>query len=212
MNEASGATKYPVREAVGLLPSPDALEAAVEALEKEGFGRTAISVLASDHAVKDRLGQLYSSAQAAADDPKAPRTAFPERESRREGAAALVGGPGLVGGFAGAFAAAASGGALATAIATAVAGGVVGAGLGALLLVAVARHHAEHVEKQLAQGGLLLWVTTPDAAAEKRALAVLERHGASNVHIHEFEREWGVQDVPLHDVQPDPFLDKEPKG
>ena len=47
------------------------------------------------------------------------------------------------------------------------------------------KHHAEHLQEQLDHGGLLLWVRTPDAAAERRALEVLTRHSAHDVHIHE---------------------------
>jgi len=92
-----------------------------------------------------------------------------------------------------------------------IAGGALGAGLGALLLIAVARHHAEHVKQQLARGGMVLWVRTPDPLAEKRVMAVLNQCGARLVHIHEVKRDWGIKDVPLHDVQPDPFLEGEPK-
>ena len=211
MSDDSGQSEYLVREAVGIFPDAEALEAAVDELERQGFDRSTISVLASDHKVMERVGRLYRSAAAAADDPQAPQAAFISRDSRTEAAAATVGGPLLIGGFAGAFTAAASGGALAMAIATAIAGGVVGAGLGALVLLAVARRHADHVKEQLAQGGLVVWVTTPDPVAEERAMSVLNKCGARLAHIHEVKRQWGVKDVPLYDVQPDPLLDRDPR-
>ena len=115
--------------------------------------------------------------------------------------------PAGIGGFTGAWAVAAAGGALVTAIGMTVLGGAVGAGLGALLFYAVASHHAVDIESQLAAGGLVLWVSTPDEAAEQRALEVLRRCGGMSVHAHTIDREWGVANSPLHDVQPDPFLE-----
>ena len=114
--------------------------------------------------------------------------------------------PEEIGGFAGAWAVAAAGGALITAVGMTVLGGAVGAA-GYAAAYAVARHHAVDVESQLVAGGLVLWVATPDDAAEQRALDVLRRCGGALVHSHTIDREWGVANAPLHDVQPDPFLE-----
>jgi VIT1/CCC1 family predicted Fe2+/Mn2+ transporter len=203
---------YRARETVGVFADPDALEAAVDALERAGFDRAAISVLASEETVRERVGHLYRSAAEAADDSRAPQAAFVSRHSRVEGKAAAVGIPFQIGGFAGAYAVVAGGGTLAAAIAATILGGAVAGGLGALLAHAVARHHAERVREQLARGGLVLWVGTPDAEAEKRALEVLQKCGASAVHVHTIEREWGVKDRPLQDAQLDPLLlERDPK-
>jgi hypothetical protein len=100
----------------------------------------------------------------------------------------------------------ASGGTPAAAIAATILGSAIGGGLGTLLALAVARRHVESIRQQLAQGGLVLWVSTPDEAAENRALAVLRRCGASSVHVHAVEREWGSKDRPLAETQLDPLL------
>ena len=143
------------------------------------------------------------------DDLAARQAAFVSQESRTEGRAFAISLPFGIGGFAGAWAVAAAGGALAAAVGATVVGGAVGAGLGALLVRAVARHHAETVQSQLARGGLVLWVSTPDEASEQRALEVLRRCGGMSVHTHSVAREWGVADSPLHDVQPDPLLERD---
>jgi VIT1/CCC1 family predicted Fe2+/Mn2+ transporter len=179
---------YRAREAVGVFADPDALEAAVDALGRAGFDRAAISVLASEETVRERVGHLYRSAAEAADDARAPQAAFVSRHSRVEGEAAAVGIPFQIGGFAGAWAVVAAGGTLAAVIAATILGGAVAGGLGALLAHAVARRHAELVREQLARGGLVLWVGTHDAAVEKRALEVLQKCGASAVHVHTIER------------------------
>ena len=62
----------------------------------------------------------------------------------------------------------------------------------------------------LACGVPTLWVSTPDDAAEKRALAVLTKCGGRAVHVHHVERQWGIKDTPLHAVQPDPLLERDP--
>jgi ApbE superfamily uncharacterized protein (UPF0280 family) len=95
---------------------------------------------------------------------------FVSKESRGVGTAAAIVVPLFIGGLAGAAAIAASGGALAAAVATTILGSATGAGLGALLVHAVAQHHAKQVEEQLAQGGLVVWVSVPDENAEQRAL------------------------------------------
>jgi hypothetical protein len=202
---------YRAREAVGLFADPDKLESAVEALEGAGFDRAAISILASAEQVRERVGRLYRTSAEAADDPRAPQGTFMSRHARAEFEAAAVGIPFQIGGFAGAYAVVAAGGALAAAIAGTILGGAIGGGLGALVALAVAHRYAHHVREQLAKGGMVLWVAAPNTASGERAVKILEDCGASGVHIHAVEREWGLKNIPLHDAQPDPLLfDREP--
>jgi hypothetical protein len=161
----SAARIYLAREGVGVFADADKLETAVESLQGAGFDRAAISILASDEVVKERLGHLYRSTAEAVDDPGAPQAAYRSRHSRAEVEAAVVGIPFYVCGFAGAWAVVATGGALAAAIAATILGGAIGGGLGGLVAFAVARRHAKHVHQQLGKGGLVLWVTTPDEAS-----------------------------------------------
>ena len=60
------------------------------------------------------------------------------------------------------------------------AGGVFGAALGKL----IGDHHARHLQEQLDHGGLLLWVGTRDDEHEARAVKILSRHSAHDVHLH----------------------------
>ena len=41
-------------------------------------------------------------------------------------------------------------------------------------------------------------------------LRVLKEAGGENVHVHEIERSWGLEDIPLSDFNPDPFLERDP--
>ncbi len=198
---------YDAREAVGVFRDPATLETAADELEVSGFDRSAVSVLAAGERARERIERFYRTVADLEDRSDVPRQAFASSDSRTEGESLTVGIPVYIGGVAGAFAVAASGGALAPAFAAAIAGGVIGGGLGVLLADAVARHHRAWIQEQLKKGGIVLWVSTPSAEAEKRAVAVLERLGAQHVHIHQIQREWSIRDVPFATVQPDPLLE-----
>jgi Heat induced stress protein YflT domain len=203
---------YTAREVVGVFPGPDVLQEAVDELLTAGFNRAAISVLATDQAAQERLHRLYGTTDAAADDPKAPHAPYVFGDSRTEGKAAVIGVPFYIASLAGAAAVVASGGALAVALAAAAATGAAGAGLGALLVGTLSKQHSATVEEHLARGGLVAWVGVPDKAKEERALAVFRRCHAREVHVHAVTRTWGTEQRPLHDVQPDPFLEQAPRS
>ncbi len=177
------------REAVGVFQNPDTLEATIDALEISGFDRAAISVLATGAEAKAQINRFYHTLGGLEDSGDATHAAFVESDSRTEAEAMAVGIPLYIGGFAGAAAIAATGGTLALAVAVTVAGAAAGAGLGGLLAAAIARRHSAQVQEQLHKGGLVLWVSVADADAEKRALAVLDKMGARDIHVHEINRE-----------------------
>jgi hypothetical protein len=58
-SRSTGNYDYSVREAVGVFADPAALERAVDELEIASFDRAALSVLATDETIKDRVGHLY---------------------------------------------------------------------------------------------------------------------------------------------------------
>ena len=202
---------YGSKEVVAVFDDADALETAVNELETSGFDRAAISVLATSAKAERHIASLYRALREIEDSSDAPREAFVSRHSRTEGEAAAVGVPLYIGGIAGAFAIVASGGTLALAIAAAIAGGAAGAGLGALLAMAIGRHHSARIGEALRRGGLILWVTVATSEAEKRALALLERLGGQDVHVHEIHREWSIRDIPLGSSQLDLFLERDPQ-
>ncbi|MEH6951874.1 hypothetical protein V4R08_11130 [Nitrobacter sp. NHB1] len=202
----SGTVNYSAREAVGVFSDFEALETAVDELEVSGFDRAAVSVLASDQKIKERMDGLYPTLIEIEDDGRAPGTAFAEKESRVEGEAALVGIPFYIGCVAAAAVAAGSGGLAVPAIGTIIVGAAAGGGLGVLLASAVAHHHRASVSKQLSRGGTVVWVNVRDDDAEKRAVEILTKAGARDVHVHEIEREWTLKDRPLSEGQPDPLL------
>jgi hypothetical protein len=172
-----------IREAVALFDDPERLEGAVSDLQSRGFDRADISFLAHDALLGQPLGT-----RRLADDPAAPREpAISDtdiRQGRLLGTSLLA----TIAGFAAAgFTVAATGGLAAAAVAAVAAAGGVGA-IGALFGQRLAEDEAAYLEAQLARGGVLLWVRTPEPAAEQRALEVLRRHTAW-AYVHELPKD-----------------------
>lgn len=182
-------TQATVREAVGVFPDVEELEAAIDELQGLGFDRAHLSLLADSATVEEKLGGYYRRTDELADHPEAPRAAYVGREEVGLAEGALIGGPLYVAALVAGGATLAAGGPIGAAFAAAAAGGGVGAVAGAGLARFVGRNHAETIAHQLERGGILLWVNVPDGDAEKRAARVLERHGARNIHVHEVPAE-----------------------
>ena len=67
------------------------------------------------------------------------------------------------------------------------ASGGIGLLVGTGLAVWLARRHSTHIQSQLEDGGLIVWVRTRTRALESTALEVLGRHGAHHVHAHDLD-------------------------
>ena len=195
-----------IREAVGVFHDRHSFQNAVEDLQSAGFDRAELSLLASAPAVEAKLGHAYRKVQELADDAAVPRAAFVGDHSLAEGRTGIIGGLAYVGAMVAAGAVVASGGSLAAVIAaTAVAGG--GGGLlGSWAASFLGADRARRLQDQLDRGGLLLWVRARDEAHEKRALAILRRTGAEDVHVHELPAAAVPADNPLSGIEFDPFL------
>ncbi len=179
------------REAVGIFHDEKSLRSAADALMISGFDRSYLSLLASDKAVDDKLGHHYDRVAELEDDPDVPTQAYVGSDSRAEAQGAIVGGLVYVGAIASIGAIVASGGTMAAALIGAVVAGGAGGALGTVLARLLSTHHATNLETQLQRGGLLLWVRTPDAEHEQRAIEILREHGAEDVHVHTLPGESG---------------------
>ena len=167
-----------IREVAAVFDSAEILERAVFDLQTHGFDRAAFSLLASEHAVEQKLGERYHRVEEMEDEPKAPRETFFSRASRLEAEFGLA--PAL------AFAAAVAMGLGSTVITLPIlvaAGG--GAALGALLGRIIYRHHAERLQEQLERGGLLLWVNVRNPDEERKAIMILKADAGRHVHAHD---------------------------
>lgn len=204
----ASAITYRVREAVGVFHDPDRLEEAIEALQEAGFDRAQINLLTSLEAAERKLGRPIVDVRELEDEREIPHGNPIDRHSMAEGKAALTAGLAGIGSLVAIGTVVASGGGLGLLLAAgALAGGICG-GIGALLAKALGDHHAAAIERQLARGGLLLWVALRDPAQEAKALEILKAHGAEDVHVHDIEHSWGADEVPIRRWQPDPLLFK----
>lgn len=199
-----------VREALAFFPHEEAFMNAIDDLERNGFDRAEISVLAESESGERALRRMGASAPRAAESDRAPRSAVVDRDSVVEAQAAAVGIPGYIGALGAFLATAATGGALAFTIPAAIAGGLAGGGLGAIGAYAIGKGHRDAMERQIGAGGVIVWVRTPTPESEERALRILEAAGGQQAHVHEVESRWDPDDRPLARTSPDPFLAKEP--
>jgi hypothetical protein len=172
------------REAVGIFHSASGLQDAIDDLLSSGFDRSELSLLASEHAVDEKLGHRYARVDVLADDAEAPRAAFVSTEAIGDAEGGIIGGLVYVGAIAAVGAVVATGGTLLAAIIGAALAGGAGGLIGTVLANRLGSHHAQYLEEQIIRGGLLLWVRTRDRASEERAIEILRRHSAGNVHIH----------------------------
>jgi len=174
-----------IREAVGVFHDETSLRDAADDLMIAGFDRAYLSLLASHHAIEEKLGHVYSRVDELEDDPKVPRMAYEAGDSRTEANAALAGGLGYLGALGAAGMIVATGGAIAAAVLGAAVAGGTGGLIGTALSRFLGKQHATHLQEHLDRGGLLLWVRTIDAGHETRATEILKRHGAEDVHVHD---------------------------
>jgi hypothetical protein len=172
------------REAVGIFRSADGLQGAIDELLSSGFHRAELSLLASEAAVVEKLGHIYTKPDVLADDPETPRVAYVAGEDIGDAEGGIIGGLVYVGATAAAGAVVASGGTLLAVIAGAALASGAGGLIGSVLAKWVGDHHAHHLQEQIERGGLLLWVRTRDPAREERAIEILGRYSAEQVHVH----------------------------
>ena len=134
--------------------------------------------------MEEKLGHHYEKVRELEDDPTVPRAAYVSPESVGAAEGGLIGTLMYVGAGIGAVGVVASGGTLAAMTAAASMLGGAGALIGAVLANLVGEEHARRIQEQLDHGGLLLWVRTRDQAHENRAVEILSKHAARDVHIH----------------------------
>jgi hypothetical protein len=186
MSDEAGKTT--TREAVAVFDDVSELDAAVQELRKMGFARADISLLATEDAVQKKLGHRYQRIEELEDEPEAPRVTYKTPAALADSDDILVGSLTYLPAVVAAGTVVASAGVVAAAVTgTALAGALIGT----VLTRWLDKHHAEHLQEQLDRGGLLLWVRTPDEPAERRALEILTRHSAHDVHIHELPARHG---------------------
>jgi hemerythrin-like domain-containing protein len=172
------------REAVGVFGSSQDFQMAIDELLSSGFDRADLSLLASAATVDEKLGYHYQRVEALENDQAVPRAAYVSPEAIGGAEGGLIGVLMYIGAVTATGIVVASGGTLPLLITAIAAAGGAGGLIGTILAKWIGSHHAQHLEEQLDKGGLLLWVHTRDAAAEKRAVEILRKHSGADVHVH----------------------------
>jgi hypothetical protein len=184
-------------EAVAVFHDVQSFQAAIDDLLSAGFDNVDINVLAHEDTVTSKLGRGYKSTAEFEDNPEAPRIGYVPDETIGDAEGAIIGASIYVPAVIGSLAVVASGGTMLGVFAAAAIAGGAGGLVGAALARFIGYEHAKHLDQHLHHGGLLVWVRTSDAEHEKRALEMLRRHSAHDVHLHQIpERAGKLSDVP----------------
>lgn len=172
-----------IREAVAVFDDAEELEGAVSELQSRGIDRSELSFLAHP----PLSGEIPRDLRQTADDPGTPREPVVSDTDLRQGRVLGTSLAATIAAFAAAGFTVATGGVGAAIAAAAVAAGGVGAA-GTLFGRKLADDQTSFLNAQLARGGVLLWVRTPDAARERTVLEVLRRR-SEHVYLHDLPTE-----------------------
>lgn len=174
-----------IHEIVGVFNNFDKMEETIAELEVSGFSRTDVSVLGSEHALKKAFGDNIPGTKYLEDNIRTPKSTNIAREELGIAQGVLIGG-GLLAGVAAVTIA--SGGVLAPGIITSlVMGGAAGTAVGGFLAKMLGNKYADFFQKQIDNGGLLLWVRADSEKKEGQATEILKKYGAQDVHVHNME-------------------------
>ncbi|BCI72493.1 hypothetical protein SPKIRA_33230 [Sphingomonas paucimobilis] len=196
-----------VREVVGTVHNLELLESMVVALSAAGFDKSDIDLMASREAVLGKLPAIYADPISLAEIPDLPRRELVTRDEGTTVTGLVFGTLMPLAALGAALPVVASGGALAAVLAATAAGGAAGAGIARVVRkVILGGVGAEALERDIRGGGLVVFVRARDAAAEERAQEIMRKAGALNVHIHEIELNKRLDESPLAQIQPDPWL------
>jgi outer membrane lipoprotein SlyB len=173
------------REVVGVFMTANDLQNAIRELEAIAFPRHSISIMGERSALEKTFGSKAVSPDIALNASNTPRQAPSRPEEQTIGAAGIIGGSAYIG----AMGLALSAGAVAfpAIISAAVLGGISGGTVGALLTKIMGDRYERHIREQIEEGGLLLWVQTPDKDREDSARHIYIKNNAYNVHVQRYD-------------------------
>ena len=174
-----------IREAVGVFMDADDLKRAGQALISAGFDRVALGLLARKETVESSLGDLYARANARAGHPDAPHTGLVRHEAVGSTVHAWLGGLSVAGTTALGAAVVASSAVLGGALVAAAAGAATVGAIGVLMRAIIHESDAEHLQKEVDNGRLLLFARTHTAAEEERATRILLKNNALEAKVYD---------------------------
>lgn len=187
MNNADDRKK--IREAIAVFVDPKNLRNAVTDLLDVGTSRDQIGLLASEYSVRELLGDFYDHTNQTHDAEQGPVTAFVDKSSNSQQQQDSLGGSLFFVGTSGAMGAvvassAVFGGALLAAISGVLAVGAVGVMAGKI----IHQSDADHLQQQIDEGHILLFVRITDPEREQDIIDLLCRHDGQSVKVHEVEK------------------------
>lgn len=174
----------PVHEAVGYFDDPEQLFCAISDLEGAGFNRSYLSILARESFLDGDLKGGYEEIRQAESDPDAERSAVIADTDIRQVRTMATSIAGLAAADIAAGVTILTGGVAAAALAAAAAGGLAAAtatGVG----YRAGQSEEDFLREQIARGGIILWVKTPEEELEAKAVRILNENGASEAHVRD---------------------------
>lgn len=171
-----------IREAVGLFRDPKEMQETIDELEISGFPRYEISVLEENESEQTLPREDYSSIEALEDNPDTPRRINITRED-----IGFVQGVILAAGifFGVVFAISVAAVFNLSSPLAVIIGGLIGLLCGAYIAKIFNDNYNRQLKQQVKNGGMLLWVNTPNQEKEAKACSILSKHHAQDVHVHE---------------------------
>ncbi|MFA5592259.1 MAG: hypothetical protein WC989_02980 [Micavibrio sp.] len=169
-----------LKEVIGVFKDEADLQSAIRELEGASFPRHAISVLGPRGEVEKLFGSKTIPPEMAINVTDTPREAPSRPEEQTIGTAGLIGGCAYIGAMGLALL---TGGTSLPFILSAAATGAVGGGAAGVIVSGVlGGRYTRHIEEQIEEGGLPLWVSTGDMYQEEIAKHILVVNNAYNVH------------------------------
>lgn len=161
MSDGQPRVQFPC-EVVGVIASREQFDAVVAATLADGFARSDLSVLTSRDSI-DAAGK--------------PATSW------RDALQGLVGELKYEGPLVASGAIFLAGGPVAATIAAVIGAAVGGAATIDVLQEVTAKPHTEEFARAVDAGSIIIWINVTNPASLEQATAILERHGAANVHV-----------------------------
>lgn len=174
-----------VRETVGIFPDDSTLMAAIDELEQQHFARQDISVVTNAAEVQKAYQSAFKRPSNLVGDARAPRSflVMPEEQSLAQ--AVFVGAGALFGVVCAMSIVISAGIHYENVTALFMVGTILGGLVGLAAAIAQTTIRRKHLQRQMNNGGLLLWVNTPTRERERVASGILSRNGARDVRIQQ---------------------------
>ncbi len=171
-------------EVVAVFNSMEELENAADELFSHGIDHSYLSMIANEKEVAKYLGNKYHNTSEYEDLPNINKSSYSGEENIAIGQGAIIAGLTYVASLTAASIVIAGGGLLTRLLTTTITAGSAAALFGVFLANLIGKKHADFLDAQLKNGGLLLWVHVSDPNKCSLIYDILMKNYANNVHVH----------------------------